>query len=63
MASMLSDDELREKYKDIIENDDLISVTRWTEANKADPTDEDAFREKVLSEVEVIAQKIVSAVN
>lgn len=54
----LSIEAARELYKDLLENEEVRQISKWTESNSSEPTDEDDLSARALSNIDVFFQKI-----
>lgn len=63
MRALLSIDELREKYKDILNNSDLKQISEWTETNTDERTDEAVLLDKIFKNIDSYSKKIEEAIT
>ena len=55
--------ELREKYRELLENEDITAVSNWTLPNEDTPTDEGVYLENVRENAPDILATIDKAIG
>lgn len=63
MALIGSAAELRETYKEILENKDIQALSRWNEKNHSDGCDEEAYLLKAIGDAGQFMEKIDMAIQ
>jgi len=63
MATIPSQEELRAKYADVMEDQSVTNISGWTEPNKGEQHDEQTYRDRALSNGEKLNAKIREALS
>jgi len=63
MALIGSATELRETYREILENKDIQAVSRWNEKNHSDECDEECYLSKTMGDAGQFMEKIDMAIQ
>jgi hypothetical protein len=58
MTKIPSLEELREQYKDVMEDKAVTNISGWTEPNDDKPCDEQTYRDKAIANGQILHDKI-----
>jgi hypothetical protein len=56
-------EELRAKYADVMSDKSVTNMSGWTEPNNDKPCDEQEYRDRALSNAEVLNEKLKQALS